>query len=159
MARMHGAVGAGGLLMALWLVLWRELSWPVLASGALFPLGFALLAGLGRLSLDLPFRVWYRLDLWAAFLAMVALRVGLAVLSTGLVVLRGREAPGIVAVPVRLRSGMGRLFLLWAITITPGTIALLMEGELLYVHCLRRPEGGTIPGLVALEEVLLKLWG
>ncbi|MBC7319690.1 Na+/H+ antiporter subunit E, partial [bacterium] len=72
---------------------------------------------------------------------------------------RGKEAPGIVAVPVRLRSGMGRLFLLWAITITPGTIALLMEGELLYVHCLRRPEGGTIPGLTALEGVLFKLWG
>ena len=154
-----GALGVGGILWGLWLVLWRSVSWPVVASGALFPLALAFLSGLGRMRLKIPSRVWLRLDLWMAFSLVVTLRVVYAVLSTAFILLMRKEAPGIVAVPVRLRSRMGRLLLLWAVTVTPGTIALLLEEDLLYVHALRRPAGATVPGIAALEGVLLRLWG
>lgn len=156
---MLGAVGTGGVLWGLWLVLWRSVSWPVVASGALFPFGLVFLSGLGRIRPAVPSRVWLRLDLWMAFSLLLILRVAYAVLSTAFTLLMGKEAPGIVAVPVRLRSGMGRLLLLWAVTVTPGTIALLLEGDLLYVHTLHRPAGATVPGIAALEGVLLRLWG
>jgi len=159
MTWMLGALGVGGVLWGLWLVLWRSASWPVVASGALFPIGLAFLSCLGRIRLKVPPRVWLRLDLWMAFSLLMTLRVAYAVLSTTFTLLAGKEAPGIVAVPVRLRSRMGRLLLLWAVTVTPGTIALLLEGDLLYVHVLRRPAGAMVPGIAALEEVLLRLWG
>ncbi|RLE31173.1 hypothetical protein DRJ54_01040 [Candidatus Acetothermia bacterium] len=159
MARTISGLLSGGLLMGVWAALWRSTDWPVLASGLVFPLSLAALTGLGRLGPDLPLRIWLRLDLWGAFLVLVALRVTAAVISTSWAVISGGRSPGIVAVPVRLRSHMGRLLLLWAVTVTPGTIALLLEGDLLYVHCLRRPPGAVLPGLPSLEGVLLRLWG
>ena len=153
------AVAVGGVLWGLWLVLWRSASWPVLASGALFPLGLALLFGLGRIRPEIPSRVWLRVDLWLLLMGLVIVRVIVAVITTAWAILNGRTRSGIVAMPVRLRSGMGRLLLLWAVTVTPGTIALLLEGDLLYVHTLRRPAGATVPGIPALEGVLLRLWG
>lgn len=153
------AVAVGGVLWGLWLVLWRSASWPVLASGALFPLGLALLFSLSRIRPEIPARVWLRLDLWLLLMGLVIVRVIVAVITTAWAILNGRARPGIVAMPVRLRSGMGRLLLLWAVTVTPGTIALLLEGDLLYVHTLRRPAGAAVPGIAALEGVLLRLWG
>ena len=159
MSRILPAAAVGGLLWGLWLVLWRSASWPVLASGALFPVGLALLSGLGRIRPEPPARVWLRLDLWLLLMGLVTARVVVAVITTTWAILTGRVRSGIVAMPVRLRSRMGRLLLLWAVTVTPGTIALLLEGDLLYVHTLRRPAGAMVPGIPALEGVLLRLWG
>jgi len=121
--------------------------------------GLALLSGLGRIRPEPPARVWLRLDLWLLLMGLVTARVVVAVITTTWAILTGRVRSGIVAMPVRLRSRMGRLLLLWAVTVTPGTIALLLEGDLLYVHTLHRPAGATVPGIPALEGVLLRLWG
>lgn len=146
----------GALLWGLWIVLWRTPSWQVIAAGA--PLGLLTALGMGK-KLDFPVRAWLRWDLWVAFLALVTARVARAVATVGWAIITGRAQAGIVAVPVSLRSDMGRFLLLWAITVTPGTIALLQEGDLLYIHCLRLPNGPGIPGLPALERVLGGLWG
>ncbi len=42
--------------------------------------------------------------------------------------------PGIVKVPVRVRSDVARVFLANSITMTPGTITVDIIGDLLYVH-------------------------
>ncbi len=45
--------------------------------------------------------------------------------------------PAIVKVRTRLKSRMGRLMLANSITLTPGTMTVDMDGEWLYVHCVR----------------------
>lgn len=143
----------------MWVALWRSLTWPVVASGLLFPAALGALTARGKLGLSFVSSGWWRPDLWLLLGGLTLCRIAGAVVTTAWTILWGNPRSGIVAVPVRLRSDMGRLFLLWAITVTPGTIALLAEGEILYVHCLRLPPGGMIPGLARLERVLLRLWG
>ncbi|MDJ0832485.1 MAG: Na+/H+ antiporter subunit E [Gammaproteobacteria bacterium] len=46
-------------------------------------------------------------------------------------------SPAIVKVRTRLKSRMGRLMLANSITLTPGTMTVAMEGEWLYIHCVR----------------------
>lgn len=152
-----GALGLG--LWALWIVLWRDTSGPVVAGGAAFVL---LLIGLtlrGKLRLEQPASAWLRWDLWLVFFCLVALRVVQAVAVAGMTVLSGRTCSGIVAVPVTVKSDVARLLLLWSITVTPGTIALLLEGDLLYVHCLHQPPVSGLPGLPTFQRLLGRLWG
>ncbi len=46
-------------------------------------------------------------------------------------------SPAIVKVRTRLKSRMGRLMLANSITLTPGTMTVDMDGEYLYIHCVR----------------------
>jgi len=149
----------GLMLAALWVGLWRHVSVPVLAGGlALLALPAALLAW-GKVELDLPLSAWLRLDLWTAFFVLVALRVLQAVAVTTAAVVLGDQRSAIVAVPVTVRSHMARLLLLWSITVTPGTIALLLEGDLLYVHCLYSPRSPELPGMTLTQRLLGGIWG
>ncbi|MCR4391711.1 MAG: Na+/H+ antiporter subunit E [Candidatus Acetothermia bacterium] len=159
MARWIGGIVVGALLWGLWALLWRGAAWPVISLGAAFPACLLIALAVGRVRLPFPVSAWIRWDLWLAFAVVVAGRVAQAVASTGWAILAGTARPGIVAVPVRLRSELGQLLLLWAITVTPGTIALLIEGDLLYVHCLHRPPGPELPGLATVERILERLWG
>jgi multisubunit Na+/H+ antiporter MnhE subunit len=123
-----------------------------------FPVGLLLLLRYGRISLDLPLSA-FRLDLWLLFFACVAFRVALAVVKTGYAAISGRASPAIVALPIPLRSEMGQLLLLWAITVTPGTIALLVEKDTVYIHCLHRPSDPQSLGLTRLVTLLERIWG
>ncbi|MGB9757470.1 MAG: Na+/H+ antiporter subunit E [Candidatus Bipolaricaulaceae bacterium] len=158
MVQVLAAFAIGGLLWGLWILLWRVPHWLVVASGAIFPAGLLLLFHAKRITLALPPSV-FRVDLWLAFLSLVVGRVIYAVVKTSWAVILGRASPAIVAVPTPLRSEMGQLLLLWAITITPGTIALLVEGETVYVHCLHRPGDPQDLGLSRLIGLLERLWG
>ncbi len=159
MNRWVNAVAMGLLLSALWVGLWRQVSLPVLlGGGALLLLPGGLLLW-GKVELSQPLAVWLRLDLWVAFLLLVCVRVGQAVAVTAVAVAVGRQRSAIVAVPVTVRSDMARLLFLWSITVTPGTIALLLEGDLLYVHCLHQPSTPCLPGLNLTQRLLGRLWG
>lgn len=147
----------GGLLWGLWVLLWREPGWPVVLAGGVFPLGVWLARRTGHVSLAFPSSI-FRLDLWALFFGLVAWRVVLAVARTAWNGLTGSFQPGVVAIPLRLRTEMAQLLLLWAITVTPGTIALLLEEDVLYVHCLHPPAGPHIPGVDRLQQVLARIW-
>ncbi len=46
-----------------------------------------------------------------------------------------------MAIPIRMDDAWGRFMLLNSITLTPSTIALLIEDDLLYIHWLQ-PAGG-----------------
>lgn len=154
MVQILGAFGVGGLLWGLWVLLWRTTDWPVIAAGSVFLAGVYLFLWARRISLDLPHSV-LRLDLWLSFFAIVAARVVMAVGKTGLAIVSGRVEPTVVAIPVPLGSELGRLLFLWAITVTPGTIALLVEGNLAYVHCLCRPSEKGLSSLTRLLERIL----
>lgn len=158
MARWFGAIAIGCWLWCSWVVLWREASWEVMVGGLWLPLVILGATAAGRLRIPFPIRTWLRWDLWVAFLFLVGERIIRAVVSTGLSTITGRSRPGVVAVHLGIKSDMGRLLLLWAITVTPGTIALLLEGDLLYVHCLQRPAGPQVPGVEKLESLLKRIW-
>lgn len=158
-ARWVGGVALGTILWGIWVLLWRGAEWPILAAGAAFPLATLAAVGVRALGLDFPVSPWIRLDLWLLFAAVMVALVTRAVVRTAWSILTGGVSPGIVAIPVRLRSEMGQLLFMWAITVTPGTIALLVEGDMAYVHCLHRPSGPHLRELSAVERLLGKLWG
>ncbi len=159
MRRLLGAAVLGFMLFLLWVGLWRQVTPSVLFSGAVLSLLPAGLALWGKVELRQPVAAWVRVDLWIVFLFLVALRVAQAVAVTAVSVITGKAHSGIVAVPVSVQSDMARLLLLWSITVTPGTIALLLEGDLLYVHCLCQPVRPGLPGLQFTQRLLGGLWG
>jgi|GEM_PF-967602 len=158
MARVLAACATGALLWGLWVLLWRSPHWPVVLSGAVFPVGLIVLLRSGRVSLNLPLSA-FRIDLWLLFFGLVAFRVALAVVRTGYAAISGHVSPAIVAIPMTLRSEIGQLLLLWAITVTPGTIALLVEKDTVYIHCLHRPSDPQSLGLSRLMWLLERIWG
>lgn len=159
MRRWVGGIVVGGLLWGLWVLLWRRADPVVLVVGAAFPLAIVGATALGVLRFEFPLAAWYRLDLWLRFVALVVVLVAQGVARTGWAVLTGRSRSGIVAIPLRADSEMARLLLLWAITVTPGTIALLVEGDLVYVHCLHCPDCPRLGGEKPIQEILRGLWG
>ncbi len=159
MRRWIGGIVVGGLLWGMWVLLWRGAAWPILALGGLFPVATLGATKAGTLPMDFPLSAWFRLDLWLAFAGTVCALVVAAVARTGWAILTGRVRSGIIAIPIRVRSEMGQLLLLWAITITPGTIALLVEEDTAYVHCLHRPSGPCLSGTTLVENLLVRLWG
>lgn len=152
------AVG-GGVLWGIWVLLWRSTAPTVLISGLWCPVFLGLLVWQGKVGRELAPGVWFRLDLWLSFFALFLFGILRGVVATGLAVITGRTRPGIIAVPLRVRSDLSRLLLILAITASPGTIALLAEGEILYVHCLHLPSGPRLSGVDALQGMLRKLAG
>lgn len=72
-----------------------------------------------------------------AFLATLLYRfVASTVHTSRLILLKGEEGR-IVALPIRINDPFGQFILLNSITLTPSTISLLLEGDLLYIHWLR----------------------
>jgi multisubunit Na+/H+ antiporter MnhE subunit len=71
------------------------------------------------------------------FLAALALRFVLSTAYTVRLILLGREEGRVVTLPIRVTHPIGQLILLNAITLTPSTISLLLEEDLLYIHWLR----------------------
>lgn len=152
------ALVLGAALWGLWVLLWRRLDWPVVLAGMVFPVGMYLALSYRLVLLDVP-RGFFRLDLWFLFGVLVLWRVIMSVCRVGWSILTGGISPGVVVVPLRLRTEAAQLLLLWAITVTPGTIALLAQGNTLYVHCLHLPPTGDLPGLAPLQRLLQKLLG
>lgn len=83
-----------------------------------------------------------RLPYGVMFLVTLFVRFVVSTLRTSFLVLRGNEEGEIVALPTRITTSFGRFILLHSITLTPSTISLLSEGDLLYIHWLR-PKGKT----------------
>ncbi len=153
------ALVGGGALWAIWILLWRSTSIPVLISGVWCPAALFALALWNGFGTGVRRSVWTRPDLWAAFFLLFLWGVGRGVIRTAISILRARCSPGIIAIPVRVRSDLGKLLLVLAITASPGTIALLAEEDILYVHCLELPERPALPGIGPLQRILVKLTG
>lgn len=77
-------------------------------------------------------------------------------------ILRGRINPGVVHFRTRLRSDIARVALCNSITLTPGTIALLIDDDHLIVHWLdaRTTHSRYASQLIAgrFEKLLKRIW-
>lgn len=129
------------LLFLLWLLLNGRLSLEIL----LFGLGLtALLAVLMRAFFGYgprrELRLWRKLPLAAVYLGNLVLEIVKAALRVmGFILFKRRPIdPAVVRVRVDLRSEFARYILANSITLTPGTISVQTEGNVLTVHCLDR---------------------
>ncbi|UCF09423.1 MAG: Na+/H+ antiporter subunit E [Candidatus Bipolaricaulota bacterium] len=122
---------------ALWLALARSADGYVLALGAVV-VAATLLAVRRMVPADGGRRrsPWAAIAGTAAFAASLLVRFVTSTLLTSAMILFQREVGRVVIVPLRLRDPGRRFLLLNAITLTPSTISLLLEEDLLYVHWL-----------------------
>lgn len=74
------------------------------------------------------------------------------------VFLRRGEEPAIVTIRTPLEHEWQRVLLANAITLTPGTITLHLDGDTLTVHCLNRQDADTLEHS-AMENRIAKLEG
>ncbi len=95
------------------------------------------------------------------FILHLAVRIIASTIHTSSLILFGREESRIVALPIRLAAPFGRLLLLNAITLTPSTISLLIEGDTLYVHWLGVRRGRADPSQIkeGMEAEIAALFG
>ena len=124
------------VLLAIWLLLFWEVSVPIVASGAIFSVIVG--AGMGRIYPDHPGkwldpRRWLYLGLYLPYFfyycAKANLDVAIRVLHPDVPI-----RPGIVKVSTSLKNPMAQTFLANSITLTPGTLAIDLDGQDLYVH-------------------------
>jgi len=76
------------------------------------------------------------------FAATLVRRFVLSTLLTARLILLGDEEGLLMALPIRVTNPFGQFLLLNSITLTPSTISLLVEGDLLYIHWLQSRGGG-----------------
>ncbi len=98
----------------------------------------------------------WRLPLYWAWLVKEIVKANLAVARAALLP-RGRVAPSVVRVPVRLRTPIAKVTYANSITLTPGTVTLQLEADWLEAHALlestaRDLESGAMERKVAWLE-------
>lgn len=129
------------LLYLIWLILNGGLSWEICLLGlgliALLALPVWILFGYGWRS-ELHF--WRRLPFFLAFVAVLIWKILLANLSVLQIILNREKKiyPVLLHCRTGLQSDFCRFLLANAITLTPGTITVSMQGNQLTVHCLRK---------------------
>jgi len=72
-----------------------------------------------------------------AFGATLLWRLVLSTLYTSWLILTGRGEGRLIALPLRVDDPLGRFVLLNSITLTPSTISLLAEDDVVYIHWLQ----------------------
>ena len=153
-----------GMLYLLWLVLFRDISPMVLISGA-FATGLVVfLYRTFELTIDIPFRSLAYPLVWLKFFFLLLYEIGKTTIRTCYIIITGEVKGRIVAYDTELESGFGRLFLLNSITLTPITIGILSENNLVYIHHLDLEDREDYKSVIenirsTFEEPLLKLLG
>jgi len=151
-------------LFLLWLVLFRDFGPVILASG-LFASGMVVfLYYIFDLTIDVPLRSLARPLVWARFFSSLVLEIAKSTVRTCYLILKGNVRGKIVAYDTELDSGSGRLLLLNSITLTPITIGILSEKNLVYIHHLELEDRDAYKDMVerirsTFEEPLLELLG
>jgi len=102
----------------------------VLAQRALFPDAQRLVSALVRR----PHRLF-------AFAGTLAVRLVVSTAYTSWLILSGKAEGRLMALPVRVSDPLGQFVLLNSITLTPSTISLLVEGDVVYLHWLQSRDG------------------
>lgn len=147
------ANGLTALLMAaiLWLLLTGSLDGQELVAGALVSV-VAVLLGRGktgilgglRWSFALPGAILIYLGVFAVALVRSNIDVARRVLAPDLPI-----RPAVVRVRTGLTSDLGRLLLANSITLTPGTLTVDVEGDLLTIHWIDCPPGSDLESATA----------
>jgi multicomponent Na+:H+ antiporter subunit E len=77
----------------------------------------------------------------ARFVLVLVKRFVISTLHTTWLILKRGEEGRIMALPIRVEDPLARFILLNSITLTPSTISLLIEEDLLYIHWLQAAGG------------------
>lgn len=129
------------LLMGLWLLLNGRVTWEILLIGlgltALLALLIRALFGYGPRR---ELRLWRKLPLALLYLLNLVWEIVKAAAHVlGFVLIRSRPTyPAVIRVRVDLRTEFGKYILANSITLTPGTLCVETQGDVLTVHCLDR---------------------
>lgn len=127
------------LLMILWLILNGRITPELLF------FGLALVAAVGAAAKALfgytprtELRLWRKAPLAAACLGVLLWQIVRANLTMVGLILgpKKRIDPVLIRIRVDLKTGFARYLLANSITLTPGTITVRSEGDVLTVHCL-----------------------
>jgi multicomponent Na+:H+ antiporter subunit E len=125
--------------------LWLALNGRVTLELVCFGLGLTALLGLGLWALfgyspRRELRLWRKLPLALVYLGDLVWEIVKAALRVlGLVLFKSRRIrPAVIRVRVDLRSEFAKYILANSITLTPGTICVQTQGDVLTVHCLDR---------------------
>jgi multicomponent Na+:H+ antiporter subunit E len=147
---------------------WLLFTWSLDMGSVLAGLGASLLVALltyrifieeteaGRRS-HLP-----RIHFFVVFLAVLIFNMYVASFQVLWQVIRGRYSPGVVHFRTRLRTDIARVAMSSAITLTPGTVSVLLDDDHMIVHWLNartthsRYAGKLIKGTY--EELLKRVW-
>lgn len=127
------------LLFGLWLLLNGRLTPELLLFGlaltALLALGMKALYGYG---LKKELRIWRKLPLALAYLAVLLWEICKAALRVlGYILLSRRKVhPTLVSIRIDLHSEFAKYVLANSITLTPGTLSVQTQGNVMTVHCL-----------------------
>ena len=129
-------------LMLVWLALTRTLAFPFVIAGFLSSLLVAVFwraimpgipTSIHKL-LKRPVRL-------TRFVLTLTKRFVISTLYTTWLILRGGEEGRMMVLPIRVEDTLARFILLNSITLTPSTISLLVEDDLLYIHWLQASGG------------------
>jgi len=148
-------IGSLALLIIVWAVLVRRPDGASLGIG-IASSAFALLMG----GILFPHRRRFPLSFLRLLLSL-AVRVTVSTVRTSCLIIFGGEEGRIIALPTRIAAPFGRLLLLNAITLTPSTISLLIDRDLLYIHWLGSREGKAVPSRIkeGIEAEIAALFG
>jgi len=103
-----------------------------------------------------------RVDMLVVFLVVLIFNMYVSSFQVLWHIIRGRISPSIVHFRTRLRTDVARVALTHSITLTPGTVTVLLDDDHLVVHWLEartthsRYAGQLIKG--AYEELLKRVW-
>jgi len=131
-----------GILFVVWLALTRTLALSFVVAGVLSSLLVAVFwrsimpeapSSIHKL-VSRPIRL-------ARFVLTLIKRFVISTLHTTWLILRGGEEGRMMALPIRVEDPLARFILLNSITLTPSTISLLVEDDLLYIHWLQTAGG------------------
>jgi len=135
---LKGLIGLWVLLFALWLIVNASLALPVVLTGAVISLAiasiFSLRYGLWQQTALTPGAAYHFLAFASVFfIELVKANVNMLryVYSPRIDI-----HPGIVRIPMRLKSPIGRLALANAIALTPGSLVMDIRDDALFVHWL-----------------------
>jgi len=131
-------IAALPVLVALWIALSRTLDPVHVVAGVVVAILALLLQRLIFPKID-PFisSLSRRPHKLIVFLVSLLGRLIASTLYTSWLILSGRGVGRLMALPLRLKHPLGQFVLLNSVTLTPSTISLLVEGDVVYVHWLQ----------------------
>lgn len=91
-----------------------------------------------------------------AFVGLLFVSIAKANLDVIAVIFSGRKSPCIRTFRTRLKTRAARVLLANSITLTPGTVTIMLENDILTVHCIRKDMAETLADS-DIERRLLKI--
>jgi multicomponent Na+:H+ antiporter subunit E len=169
--KLMGALGVSGLgvwLVAIWLLLWNDLSVANVLSGVAVAVAVLSLSRLpksycvGSESGDRPRVSIPHLIYFGGYVLVKLVQANLVLAWEIVTPWRDRIHTGIVAVPLRTSSDLAMTVVANVITLTPGTVTIEAKGTppVLYVHVLHLDDIERVKAeLLHLEELSVRAFG